>query len=107
MADLRARILGRLDTRDTPEAVAHVAQAYTRRPADPPNSGTWTLGRCEVIDSGSRQVIADRADELVVSGEHGEHIATWSPAAVFTLCAGARQILELHQPEHADHIDGD
>src|SRR5690606_3326389 len=42
---------------------------------------------------------ASRPDLYTVEPAFGPHIAQWDPAAVLTLCAGARELAEEHRPD--------
>ncbi|OAA20990.1 hypothetical protein UG55_106627 [Frankia sp. EI5c] len=73
MPDLRTRILDRLDH------LERTASAV-------PGASVWN----------ARQV----AGRTGVAPPTAEHIARWNPAAVRTLCANAREIVDLHGYDH-------
>ncbi len=94
MTDLRARILERLDQL---EALAQSASAY----------GEHWAPDCQDVDGDHIDRVVGDGDEedptvIYADGRAINHIATWDPAAVLALTAGARQIIDVHAPDH-DH----
>ncbi|MCK9929341.1 hypothetical protein MXD62_19515 [Frankia sp. Mgl5] len=93
MTDLRAAILERVDQleRDAELAIGMIHGRPYDFDADP--RAHWIAAKGDIWWASPRGELIPVAEVTVGSGRPN-HIATWDPAAVLTLCAGARQLLD-------------